>query len=872
MGFDAASEEGVARRHTWPVFAAFVLALMFFAGAAGSARLSTQRLVDADRRSADAYARIAQLAAVLDAATDAETGSRGFVITGDDEFLVPYQRGIATASGELNRLESLYAGDSLRLPLLRHVRDALNRQVAHMSRTVELRRTIGAGAAAEFVSSGRGLALTDEVRAAIGSLVVDERATLQRERAEAEAATIAANRTLLFEGVIGILLLTLAFVVLMWEVRRRRAATAEVRELNRTLESRIAEVRADLARSEAGLRQSLDGLLEGCALIDFDFRYIYTNPASAQQGRTTVDKMIGRTFFEVYPGSEDSALIAAMRQTLEQRVPQEVELEFTFPDGSSGWFELHIQPVPEGLFALSFETTERVKAEQARSASEGRLRALLESLPEQVFVLDRDGEVLDLHLPADAVPIAPAEELLGRPLTASLHPVASELLAAAIRRVVDTRATQTVQFEADTKDARTKYEAVIVATEGERLTVVVRDITARESLEEQLRQSQKMEAVGQLTGGIAHDFNNVLTIIGSNAELLASLGDARTAESLELREIQKATQRGAEMIARLLMFSRRGLLTRKRVELRAVIRDFASMLQRLIPAHIRLEIGALNASEQVNLDAGALEQVIANLCTNARDAMPAGGTLRIECQSTWLDAGYHATHPWVKPGPYVCVSVSDSGRGMDERTRERIFEPFFTTKPTGVGTGLGMSMVYGMMKEHDGMVHVYSEVGIGTVVKLYFPVALGATPEEAPRRNSNPKAIVGGTECLLVAEDEPSIRLASRRALESKGYEVLDAADGEQALEKWRQNRDRIALVISDLVMPNLGGVQLVQALRAEGSDVPVIFTSGYSSEAVSRDGALPADVEFLDKPWTLAQLFTRVRVVLDGHTGESAS
>lgn len=869
MKYDEGSSDSVAGSNFWPVSVGFAVAVLVLALAAWSALRSTQRLVDADRRSSDAHNRIAQLAAVLDAATDAETGSRGYVITGNAEFLKPYERGIATASEELDDLEALYVGDSLRRPLLQRVRAALEMQVAHMSRTVELRRTVSGAAAARLVATGRGRELTDAVRSAINDLVSDERAVLARERDELDAATAAATRTLIIKGVIAVVLLALAFGALLVEGRRRRAASAESRELNRTLETRIEQVRADLERTEARFRHALDGLFEGCALLDFDLRFLYTNPAWARQARMTVDAMVGQTLLEIFPALEDSALIAAMRRTLGQRVAQEVELEFTFPDGTTGWFELHIQPVPEGLFALSFETTARVKAERARAASEGRLRALLESLPEQVFVLDRDGVVLDLHIPLGAATLAHPQTTLGRPLAAALDSDAAQRVATAIRQVVDTGVTQTIQYEVAITDRRSQCEAVIVATEGDRVTVVVRDITVRNTLEEQLRQAQKMEAVGQLTGGIAHDFNNVLTIIGSNAELLAMSGGDRTAVSEELREIQAATRRGAEMIARLLMFSRRGLLVRKRIELRSVIREFSPMLSRLLPAYIRLEIGPLDAAEIVNLDAGALEQVIANLCTNARDAMPSGGTLRIKCQSTWLDAGYHATHPWVKPGPYVCVSVTDTGAGMDEKTRQKIFEPFFTTKPTGVGTGLGMAMVYGMMNQHEGMVHVYSEVGKGTEVKLYFPVAKGTPSTGGAKRNSNPGAVAGGTECLLVAEDEPAIRLASRRALESKGYEVIDAADGEQALQLWRENRDRVALVVSDLVMPNLGGLQLAQALRAAESDVPVIFTSGYSTESVLHDGELPPDVQFLHKPWTLSQLFSLVRSALDARTAQ---
>jgi PAS domain S-box-containing protein len=660
-------------------------------------------------------------------------------------------------------------------------------------------------------------------------------------------------------------LFALAVAALWREHRGRRAADAEVRELNRTLETRVSEIRAELGRAEGRLRDALDSLLEGCAILDRDLRYIYVNRASAAQGRSTVEQMVGRTMFEVYPGYETTELHAAMQRTLATQSTQTIELEFTFPDGSAGWFDLHLVPVAEGIFALSVEHTELVHAERALHASEGRFRALLESLPEQVFLLDAQGVVLDLHVPDESLAPRPLSEMRARPLVDALPPQARTFVQAALDRAAKKGLAQTIQYDIEFAQGLRRFEAMVVPTDGERFTVVTRDISARQDLEAQLRQSQKMEAVGQLTGGIAHDFNNVLTIIGGNAELLSMAQPDLGGEHDELGEIMRATRRGADMIAQLLSFSRRGMLKRQHVVVGDAIRPFSTMLERLIPATIKLELGPLTSTDLVRLDTGALEQMLANLCTNARDAMPDGGSIRIDCETTWLDAGYHATHPWVVPGPYVNVSVTDTGVGMDEETRLRMFEPFYTTKPAGVGTGLGMAMVYGIMKEHDGMVHVYSEVGRGTVVNLYFPVDAATSAKSAAEPRLGIPAVRGGGETILLAEDDAAIRMATRRALERNGYVILDASDGEQALSVFRANASTIDLVISDLIMPNLGGRQFAEALRAEGSTVPVLFTSGYSSEAVYRQGEMPARVGFLHKPWTLTQLFTRVRDILDG-------
>jgi PAS domain S-box-containing protein len=396
-------------------------------------------------------------------------------------------------------------------------------------------------------------------------------------------------------------------------------------------------------------------------------------------------------------------------------------------------------------------------------------------------------------------------------------------------------------------------------------TAIVRDVTERATLEDQLRQAQKMEAVGQLTGGIAHDFNNILTVVIGNAEAMGGAFPADTPHQEDLAELLGAAKRGATMVARLLQFSRRGTLSMRPVHAGAVVSDLSTMLRRLLPETIRFEFAdATDPSDTVLADGGAIEQVLVNLCTNARDAMPNGGSLRIECERTWLDEGYHATHPWVTPGAYVSVAVTDTGMGMDEETRQRMFEPFFTTKPAGEGTGLGMAMVYGLLKQHNGMAHVYSELGQGTTVKLYFPAATEIESDTPALRLSDGTAAAEGTETILLAEDEPGIRRVTKRALEGKGYRVLVAGDGEEALELYGTHRDEVALVISDLVMPKLGGRQLAQALRKEGSQVPILFTSGYSAESASGAAKLPPGVEFLQKPWTVTDLLALVRKLLD--------
>ena len=399
--------------------------------------------------------------------------------------------------------------------------------------------------------------------------------------------------------------------------------------------------------------------------------------------------------------------------------------------------------------------------------------------------------------------------------------------------------------------------------EVECFDMIAEDVTEQRKLESQLRQAQKMEAVGQLTGGIAHDFNNLLTVILANADLIASPGGEDGDAQSELEEIQNAALRGTTLIKKLLGFSRRDRLEFKAVDLSALLTELSAMLRRVVPENIEIKLRTEKDCGSVLADAGAVEQIVFNLTTNARDAMPDGGTLTIVVERSALDASFQTSHPWVVPGEYICVSVSDTGIGMDEPTKQRIFEPFFTTKPPGTGTGLGMAMIYGLAKQHNGFVHVYSELGKGTKVRVYFPLSREGVSETGKKRVV-PTTLPLGTETILVVEDEAAIRLATKRALEAHGYTVLLAEDGEEGLEIVRSSDQKIDLVISDLIMPKLGGRQFHDALREQGENVAVLFSSGYSADEVYQSAILESEVPFIAKPWTIMDLLTRVREVLD--------
>jgi signal transduction histidine kinase len=383
----------------------------------------------------------------------------------------------------------------------------------------------------------------------------------------------------------------------------------------------------------------------------------------------------------------------------------------------------------------------------------------------------------------------------------------------------------------------------------------------RRSVQEQLVQSQKLESIGTLAGGVAHDFNNLLTVIGGNAQLgLARLpADAPVRERLV--EIEKASGRAARLTRQLLAFSRRQQLERKSISLNDTIREIMKLLRRVIGADIEVRFNGQLDLIPVFADPSQVEQVIMNLAINARDAMPTGGQLIIETNGVTLDQTYLHNHSQAKVGRHVQISVSDTGTGMDKETKAQIFEPFFTTKKVGAGTGLGLAMVYGIVKQHDGWIEVYSEVGHGTTFKVYLPVADSAIAEEI---ESTEAPLRSGTETILVAEDEEPLRDLAKSVLEELGYTVMLAANGEDAVEIYAANRQQIHLVILDVVMPRMGGHEAYELIRQSGSDVPVIFMTGYSAEMIRGRFAENFSIPLMQKPYSIDVFGRKVREVLD--------
>jgi two-component system, cell cycle sensor histidine kinase and response regulator CckA len=391
--------------------------------------------------------------------------------------------------------------------------------------------------------------------------------------------------------------------------------------------------------------------------------------------------------------------------------------------------------------------------------------------------------------------------------------------------------------------------------------VYIRDVTERKNLEEQLRQAQKMEAVGQLAGGVAHDFNNLLTAIIGNAELLLRAIEPEDPRRLDVLEINRAAHRAATLVRQLLAFSRKQVLQPQVVDLNAVVTDLGTMLRRVIGEQVELRLELQPELGRVLADPGQLEQVITNLAVNARDAMPSGGTLTIRTAA--VDA---ADVPGPSPesmpvGPLVELTVRDDGVGMDERTLARLFEPFFTTKELGRGTGLGLATVYGIVRQSGGHIRVNSRLHHGSTFTIYLPrvEGTGEHADELPGWTDQPRA--AGT--VLVVEDDISVRRLAGRVLRARGYRVLEAGEGSQALRLLRQHEGPVDLVLTDIIMPGLSGPALVERLLLDAPDMKVLYITGYSEEALRQQGVLPAGGALLEKPFTAHQLAERVRGVL---------
>jgi two-component system cell cycle sensor histidine kinase/response regulator CckA len=402
------------------------------------------------------------------------------------------------------------------------------------------------------------------------------------------------------------------------------------------------------------------------------------------------------------------------------------------------------------------------------------------------------------------------------------------------------------------------------------ISSIVVDISARKKMEKQLRLSQRMEAIGELAGGVAHDFNNLLAVILGCADIVLDALPAEHPAAKKIETIRQAGSSAADLTRQLLAFSRQQMLQPRVLDLKEVIDKIQVLLRRLIGENIEIRVSLEPSLGCVKADPGQIEQVLLNLCVNARDAMPKGGRLTIAVRNVVLDDSFRDERLMVVPGPYVMLTVEDTGCGMNRETQARIFDPFFTTKEVGKGTGMGLATVYGIVKQSGGYIWVYSEVGKGSVFKVYLPF-VNESPQLTPQKDTDASSL-RGTETILLAEDSDSLREMAKEYLESVGYSVIESASGKDALERAKEFNGIIHLLLTDIVMPEMSGPELAAEVAGSRPGIKIIYTSGYTDGAIARQGILDPAVAFIQKPYRPKALGRKIREVLDGDSTKLGS
>jgi PAS domain S-box-containing protein len=506
------------------------------------------------------------------------------------------------------------------------------------------------------------------------------------------------------------------------------------------------------------------------------------------------------------------------------------------------------------------------------ASAEQRYRALLENAHDGISISTPEGVVLEINRRMEELLGYPRNQVIGRHIADFAAEGRADSNVAAYTAAVTTGMGPEMAAigRPDGSVVQVEFSSTVVEVGGERCVFSIgRDMSERLRLEEQLRQSLKMEAIGRLAGGIAHDFNNVLSVVLCYSEVL--LGELKPTEPLrdDVLEIQKAGKRAADLTQQLLMFSRQQVIAPKVLDLNTVLSGIDKMLQRILGADVELVSVPMEGLGRVRVDPGSIEQVIMNLVVNARDAMPTGGKLTMETANVVLDDGYVRDHHGAKAGPYVMLAVTDTGSGMAKETMARIFEPFYTTKEMGKGTGLGLSSAFGIVHQSGGSIWVYSELGKGTTFKIYLPRVDAAIDEiRAHDQSTN----LRGSETVLLVEDDEQVRTAILGILRRHGYSVMEARNAGEAIMLADKHPSAIHLLLSDVVMPHVSGPELARKLAGTRPDMKVLYVSGYADDSVVRHGLLDANTAFLQKPITPSGLTTKLRDVLDGRTAGAAS
>jgi two-component system cell cycle sensor histidine kinase/response regulator CckA len=650
------------------------------------------------------------------------------------------------------------------------------------------------------------------------------------------------------------------------------------------LQDEVGSRTADLVESERLYRSTFDAAPVGIVHVGLDGRWLRVNQHLCDLLGYPPNELQGGAAQELIQSEAAAGEAAAFRRMVAGSLDRYVidEKRYRCRDGSFMWARVAMSVHRDGesqshhFITVIEDITERralaAEAQQAvarLTASEQRYRTLLESANDAIAVLTPEGIVREVNHRWVAITGRRREELIGRQvrdLAANGH---DDQIGQAHDQAVTTPASRSPPTEIATSSGAVvlmEFSRTTIEVGGERLVLAIgRDVTEQRRLEEQLRQAQKLEVIGQLAGGIAHDFNNILTaIIGFSEFLIADLPDGSSARA-DVMEIKLAAERAAGLTQQLLAFSRKQILLPKVLDINQLIAGMQPMLRRLIVANVELVVSLHPDVRPIKIDPTQLEQIVVNLSVNAADAMPRGGTLTIETANVRLDQHYRQHHLPVAPGDYVLLTVSDTGVGMDAATCQRMFEPFFTTKEVGRGTGLGLATVHGIVKQSGGDIWVYSEPGHGSTFKIYLPRAVATAAEMVALSYAAPEEVERCSETILLVEDDEAVRRLARLTLERVGYRVVEADSPKMAFRLAGELGGPIDLLLSDVIMPDSEGPPLFLRLGKLHPELRVLYMSGYADEAILRNGVITEGTPFLQKPFTPLTLRRKVREALEG-------